>query len=1647
MSSKSNINIKQSKDDANTGMEVNDMNMNRMTMNSTSSISATSFLAATIGTSSTSSSLTSLATSLTNHILYRPPMSNHPDDSHTTDNSTIPSTLYAQSQSQSDHDPNRNLTNTMQSPCPFITPSLLCSNENPFLHLQQHLNNNVRVMSSDGSNIRKYDDGYDIEIGRATAMSNNLMATTNVAAAGATANTTLNTNSTNTDLLMEDLPSLTGTNINTPLQLLYSIYYIESDYYLNPPKSCKYQNDNDSIIPFQTWKEMNEFRKYMIRKQKQSKMSKQQQQQRQQRQQRQQQRKLSFPPDVMQIDDIGNGAFGSGGLGIGYNSSSSSRRQRDVFNYNTNYNRNRASERDIQLLQRRIRHEAEDEIAKKDPMTSTGIGAMNDTSSSFAYRIHKRYMDIFSKQLQENDNINHKKDPGGEEKEEEKEQLINILIEERDETIAQLTHLVLDSAPYQNLCIPCPNTNTATATAKTTNHHNIQTKNYMKYKPKSKSQQFLTKKYTHIPKRVCQHPFQKNDIVWVCRTCQADETCVLCHECFTNSDHEGHDVAFYHAQAGGCCDCGDEDAWDPKGFCHLHGGKTKGNTNDNKGLEKDIELKVHGIVNSCVEYVGLLAESVALGYERANDGRIVAERRRERYSNGNRRSSSISSSGDDEQEDEDNNNDMTAIEDNDNISSCSDNGAGHSTGKRQSSLVGKKRQSNKQYSKSNGSSLDEEINNTDITGRSEFHDTVIQMDISTSESVNQNDVSMLSLNNYDDENDVDMFHDMISPTSAKRDEFKFDPAAASTSKSRNNSPPTASFPPRSFKSALSTHGEEGQFQNNSTKEQKQNKEDQTFSPEAASKSKSRSYNKKKKLFHQLQQPMISAYFSPSHQLGLLGSQQDGLYLILHADDVNESRLIASALKILYQSFSSSALSSTQRFPFQDDPRYRPPPSISFDMISKIIPGLFHRKDSSIGDVIVCGTFELMEELGPVLSQCWKDGDSIACARFGALMLDKAKLLREKGMVVSIKTRVELFREVRALAVLEFLKMLSDCCDPLCNLVSLALGGYQNLDDDVMEVDEEPSTFLKTENNSVTSFNGGAKHLKSMLSSDLKLPRMMAKAWHDLLLKLLAVPNFKAALSNAYVDTYNQVAGEYARGVGILEKSSYTLSVQFLNRITYVQDLVRRKDLLGCLVRNLLETMQIAKLSKNDSNTRSTNERLDITHSIVTHRRYMPPISDLKCVLNVPGIAHLFSSIPRSMTFSNAKVKNCLDAWIDTLSLTQNMDLQKWRTHDEGHVRVESTSWITAFNLSISLGSLFERLLLWKDEDCHPEKISDSYSMTFLNAVELTQYVLISGVDVWQRAEINGIGSVSFDQKTSELQSLTYLPMSKAAINHGCPLGIYTLPVSQEDSWSFHLPLYRFLSACLKEVARRPYQIDGRNYGFDRLLVNLKRSMNSQVKLELLFNGLLEFPTIILSRAAQIRSNIWKRNGKAMKFQVLNYAEPSFCKSLRDADLLLLQFALIGNCFLSEGEKSDDYLKAAPVYQRYNCANFVCLLIHRFGIFNYLGFEIALQAKSGELNPTGASTFSSLCTVTKDADRLCNLLDEFLHLLIIIITELPPPQSCDEAEYLQQAKRRLRREVVHRLVSGPKTHSDLSEVHHVLPHQDNVSRFFDFGNYK
>jgi len=313
-------------------------------------------------------------------------------------------------------------------------------------------------------------------------------------------------------------------------------------------------------------------------------------------------------------------------------------------------------------------------------------------------------------------------------------------------------------------------------------------------------------------------------------------------------------------------------------------------------------------------------------------------------------------------------------------------------------------------------------------------------------------------------------------------------------------------------------------------------------------------------------------------------------------------------------------------------------------------------------------------------------------------------------------------------------------------------------------------------------------------------------------------------------------------------------------------------------------------------------------------------------------------------------------------------------------------------------------------------------------------------------------------------------MSTVAVRHGTYLAMKSLPVAQGGSCSFHLPLHRFVAACLREVARRPYiKAGGEIGGIEELLIMMKQNHDEEEKkdndyyddfeekLHSLFQGLIEFPTIVLSRSSQIRSGLWKRNGPGMLDQVLNYAEPPFCRSLRDADLVLIQFVLLGFNSLTHGgcECVDKNNQSDSNRIRFGCAHFVNLLLHRLGIFEFVGFATAPDSDiprylkeekesdrttvkvETDFNGEGRATMvPSAYTATEDVATSSSLMEELLHTLVIVITELPPPPAMDMSDQTRQAKQRLRREVVHRLVSGPKTHSELAEVHHVLPLRDN-----------
>ncbi|KAK0502977.1 hypothetical protein EDD18DRAFT_1276884 [Armillaria luteobubalina] len=74
-----------------------------------------------------------------------------------------------------------------------------------------------------------------------------------------------------------------------------------------------------------------------------------------------------------------------------------------------------------------------------------------------------------------------------------------------------------------------------------------------------------------LPGRPCGHILKKGESCFRCKDCALDDSCVLCPRCFHATNHTGHNVSFFIAQqSGGCCDCGDEEAWRAPIGCPYH---------------------------------------------------------------------------------------------------------------------------------------------------------------------------------------------------------------------------------------------------------------------------------------------------------------------------------------------------------------------------------------------------------------------------------------------------------------------------------------------------------------------------------------------------------------------------------------------------------------------------------------------------------------------------------------------------------------------------------------------------------------------------------------------------------------------------------------------------------------------------------------------------------------------------------------------------------------------------------------------------------------------------------------------------------------------------------------------------------------------
>ncbi|CEL59965.1 E3 ubiquitin-protein ligase UBR1 [Rhizoctonia solani AG-1 IB] len=74
-----------------------------------------------------------------------------------------------------------------------------------------------------------------------------------------------------------------------------------------------------------------------------------------------------------------------------------------------------------------------------------------------------------------------------------------------------------------------------------------------------------------VPGRGCGHIFKRGESCFRCRDCGLDDSTVMCARCFHATDHTSHNISFSVTQhPGGCCDCGDPEAWSVPLNCPRH---------------------------------------------------------------------------------------------------------------------------------------------------------------------------------------------------------------------------------------------------------------------------------------------------------------------------------------------------------------------------------------------------------------------------------------------------------------------------------------------------------------------------------------------------------------------------------------------------------------------------------------------------------------------------------------------------------------------------------------------------------------------------------------------------------------------------------------------------------------------------------------------------------------------------------------------------------------------------------------------------------------------------------------------------------------------------------------------------------------------
>ncbi|EPY53009.1 N-end-recognizing protein [Schizosaccharomyces cryophilus OY26] len=104
---------------------------------------------------------------------------------------------------------------------------------------------------------------------------------------------------------------------------------------------------------------------------------------------------------------------------------------------------------------------------------------------------------------------------------------------------------------------------------------------------------------------VCGHVFRDGEVIYRCKTCGSDSTCVLCAPCFRSTNHEGHEThVSISTSFSGVCDCGDPEAWKVDLPCKIHShSETKDDSSPEKCIPAELQKSISETVRIVLDFV------------------------------------------------------------------------------------------------------------------------------------------------------------------------------------------------------------------------------------------------------------------------------------------------------------------------------------------------------------------------------------------------------------------------------------------------------------------------------------------------------------------------------------------------------------------------------------------------------------------------------------------------------------------------------------------------------------------------------------------------------------------------------------------------------------------------------------------------------------------------------------------------------------------------------------------------------------------------------------------------------------------------------------------------------------------------------------